>query len=292
MRASAGFIFVALCVNVARQHKVPGTSGFLRLHDHQRISHDTYYLGEHPHPEEKHVQLHGYAFLNLHRSAVGRVSGHVPRPEKAMHFNRTSLATHIYGHCTGPIADGAAWRNVRGFYLHTLNRQGLSPDFLIDALQRANDEWRCALDAYHKTVAGPLIGVVSQTSGAEINLSMPDGRNEIGFATIQGRPGTVAVTIVWGVFGGPLEQRRITEYDMVFDGVHYQWGDGSVNKNVMDVQAIATHETGHSLGLDDVYDGICNTVTMFGTSAEGETKKRTIEPTDIEGLSDLYANKK
>lgn len=269
---------------VRRTHKV---SGIIRLQEHERISHDTYFIGEHEHPREQGVRVRGYAFLNLHRSAVA-LSSDQPRSDKHVHFNRTVRATHLANHCTGPIADGAAWRETRGYYLHTLNRHGLSQAFLIDALQRANDEWRCALNRYEKLVAGPLIGAVDESSGAVINLKAPDGRNDIGFATIEGRPGTVAVTIVWGVFGGPAAQRRITEYDMVFDGVHYRWGDGSQRSDVMDVQAIATHETGHSLGLDDVYDGSCGTVTMFGTSAEGETKKRSIEQTDIEGLSNLY----
>ena len=263
-----------------------GTSGTIKLQEHRKISHDTYYLGERQHPTESDVTLSGYAFLNLHKSAVP--SSGLPRAEKHLHFNRSVLATHEAGHCTGPIAEGAAWRVTRGYYLHTRNRHQLTPEFMIDALQKANDEWRCALTLGERLVAGPLIAAIDESSGSVINLSAPDGRNEVGFATIEGRPGTVAVTIVWGIFGGPLAQRRITEYDMVFDGVHYNWGDGSRRSSVMDLQAIATHETGHSLGLDDVYDASCNSVTMYGTSAEGETQKRSIEQTDIEGLAALY----
>lgn len=285
-------LFVALVgVCVQGAHRYAGTAGTIRLQDHVRISHDTYYLGEHDHAPSGQ-RVHGYAFLNLHRSTlVERRSSGMPRPQKALHFNRTVRAQTLPGiRCTAPIADGAAWQEMAGYRLHVVNRHSLSQEFLVDAMAAADDQWRCALNKYRRLVGGPLIEAVAASSGAVIDLSSPDGRNDIGFAGIEGRPGTLAVTIVWGIFSGPQAARRIVEFDMVFDGVHYNWGDATRQRNVVDVQSIATHEMGHRYGLDDVYEGLCNDATMFGTSAEGETKKRTLHPTDVAGLSELYGS--
>lgn len=284
-----------------------GVSGVLRLNEFTKISHDTYYLSRKRHPHKANHFVHGYAFLNLHRSALAHHTstsavGQPPtRRDKHHHFKRNlttheSPASHIHGRqlyaglpsCTGPISDGTAWRTSRGYYVHTKNRNGLTPAFIVDALQRANDAWHCGMHRFEKLVEGPLLGTIDSSSGATININEPDGANQIGFASIQGHVGTVAVTIVWGIFDGPLYQREIIEYDMLFDGDHYAWGNGALRSDVMDLQAIATHESGHSLGLDDIYDRQCDDVTMYGTSSEGETAKRSLESRDLQGLSLLY----
>ena len=56
----------------------------------------------------------------------------------------------------------------------------------------------------------------------------------------------------------------------------------------MDLQNIATHELGHSAGLNDIYSSTCSEVTMYGYSSYGETKKRTLEQPDITGLQKIY----
>ena len=279
-----------------------GVSGLLRLQDYTKISHDTYYLSRKRHPHNPNKFVHGYAFLNLHRSTLANsASANTIRRDKHHHFQR-NLTTHesakshlhekkLYANlpsCTGPIADGTSWKNSRGYYVHTQNRNGLTAAFIIDAIQKANDAWHCGASEYEKLIEGPLLGVVDSSSGATIDVDSPDGMNQIGFASIEGHTGTVAVTIVWGIFDGPIFERVIIEYDMIFDGDHYNFGDGLKNRNVMDLQAIATHETGHSYGLDDIYDQSCVDVTMFGTSSEGETGKRSLEQRDLDGLSHLY----
>jgi len=56
----------------------------------------------------------------------------------------------------------------------------------------------------------------------------------------------------------------------------------------MDFENIATHELGHSVGLDDLYDERSSEQTMYGYASYGETKKRTLEDGDINGVYQLY----
>ena len=114
----------------------------------------------------------------------------------------------------------------------------------------------------------------------------PDNKNEVYFANIETQ-NAIAVTIVWGIFGGPTYQRVLVEWDQVYDDIDYDWSlAGEVGK--MDFDNIATHELGHSVGMGDIYESACSAVTMYGYAATGETKKQTLEPADILGVSALY----
>jgi len=95
--------------------------------------------------------------------------------------------------------------------------------------------------------------------------------------------GVIAVTITWYTMG---LTKRAVESDILFD-TDFNWGtDG--NPNVMDLQNIATHEIGHTLGLNDLYTSSCNTVTMYGYSWEGDITKRGLASSDIIGLQKIY----
>jgi hypothetical protein len=128
-------------------------------------------------------------------------------------------------------------------------------------------------------------------SSANWDIDYPDGRNEYSFGNYP-EEGVIAVTVVWS--GVPIggKGRQIIEYDVLFD-TDYNWFDctqtscTAENKG-MDLQNIATHETGHGVGLADVYDSACSEVTMYGYSTYGEIKKRDLETPDIIGLQTLY----
>lgn len=109
-----------------------------------------------------------------------------------------------------------------------------------------------------------------------------DYKNSIVFGAYSDN-NAIAVTSVWFTRVG----KRIVEFDMLFNN-YYAWGDATLDASKMDLQNIATHEFGHSVGMDDIYSSACSTVTMFGYSNYGEISKRTLEGADITGLQKMY----
>lgn len=244
----------------------------LKLQQHTQLSHQKFYLGEHD-------NLHGYAFVHYHHNH-GTLKG--PPVQRKRQPTMPTL-------CTAPIAQGARWRSAEGYYVHTRNTQGLSEEYITTSMARAMDVWGCATGSLELDVIGPRLGVRRNVAAEDFVMDRPTGENEIGFGPIEGRPGTVAVTVVWGIFGGALENRRISEFKMRFDEEHYRFGNATLGgRAFMDLEAIATHEAGHAHGLDDIYTGPCGHVTMFGTSRTGETKKRSLAGEDVDGLANLY----
>ena len=99
----------------------------------------------------------------------------------------------------------------------------------------------------------------------------------------------------WGSTGGSIATAYswisgsdVLEVDMVFED-SYTWNtDSSCPSNEMDVQNIATHELGHALRLLDLYGSPDSGKTMCGYGAAGETSKRTLHSTDIDGIEWIY----
>jgi hypothetical protein len=78
---------------------------------------------------------------------------------------------------------------------------------------------------------------------------------------------------------------HINESDISFNS-NYNWNcEGNPSYTEMDVQNIATHELGHSLGLGHTS---YSDATMYAYASYGETKKRTLHFDDIDGIEYLY----
>lgn len=189
--------------------------------------------------------------------------------------------------CFAFLSKGARWKTTEEYILDTTNTDGLSDSFVNSAFQ-------AALDAWDDEVAFDVFG----TRNTELNVdgaeeTSPDGKNEIFFGNIEGT-GTIAVTIVWGIFRGSPSGRELVEFDMVFDDNDFLWGDaGPTNEtalgdtSVMDFLNVATHEVGHAAGMGHPDDS-CTEETMHRFSQNGETKRRTLEAGDIAGIKELY----
>jgi hypothetical protein len=162
---------------------------------------------------------------------------------------------------------GVKWKK---FPINFVINPAVDPNAVVEATK----EW-------DKYTSVELFGEYSIDSSANFDSS-PDGRNEYSYGNYP-QSDVIAITRIWYTRFG----KEIVEYDVMFDS-DFNWGDATQNPNVMDWQNIATHETGHGLGLSDVYQNACSEVTMYGYSWEGDIGKRTLEQPDIIGLQKLY----
>lgn len=191
--------------------------------------------------------------------------------------------------CYTYLAKGAKWRTVEPWLVNPANSDGLDSATVANLLTGGIGKWEDAADG----IVGNAVGIDVLGSGAittsllTADTASPDNQNEVYFADISD-PSAIAVTIVWGIFGGPPAARELVEWDQVYDDVTFDWSaevTGVAGK--MDVDNIATHELGHSMGLGDLYNS-CTEETMYGYSAYAETKKRDLNAGDITGTNALY----
>lgn len=144
-----------------------------------------------------------------------------------------------------------------------------------------------SVKAWDDATSKNLFGSSAIDSSANWDSNAPDGINEYSFGNYL-QSGVIAVTVIWSGVPQGGKGRQIIDYDVMFD-TDYKWGDAVVaSSTVMDLQNIATHETGHGLGLSDVYSSACSSATMYGYSSYGEINKRTLEMPDITALRILY----
>lgn len=166
------------------------------------------------------------------------------------------------------------WRTLPVSYvLNPTNPQGLDQGFISTAISAGAETWDEATNV-------ELMNGFTTDSTAQYGVQ--DNRNVIAFGDYP-QAGVIAVTTVWY----NTATKSIVEFDMLFD-TDWTWGDASGDSSKMDLQNIATHEFGHTVGLGDVYQDACEAVTMYGYSDYGETDKRTLELPDIQGLVTLY----
>lgn len=179
--------------------------------------------------------------------------------------------------CYGFLANGAKWKTTEDYYINSLN-SGLDSSSTASAVISGAAEW--------EKYGGNIFGNGILDANAPYNDSAIDGKNVAAFG-IYPDPNVIAITNVWGYFYGPPKTRQLVEWDMLFN-TYFAWGNATVNPSLMDLQNIATHELGHSAGMDDLYNTSCNLETMYGYSKEGEIIKRDLHNGDIAGIQVLY----
>ena len=189
--------------------------------------------------------------------------------------------------CYKFLGKGVKWKELPiDYVIDPDNSYGLTEDFIASAIHAGAEEW-------DEHTSAELFGTYSIEHDASWDNDAPDGRNELLFGNYS-EEGVIAVTVVWGYFYGPPSERKIIEFDVLFD-TDYVWGNADPNNDevtdnpdVMDLQNIATHEIGHGVGLADLYDTVCSEETMYGYSDYGEVKKRSLNSGDIAGIQELY----
>jgi hypothetical protein len=170
---------------------------------------------------------------------------------------------------------GVKWSKIPISYI--INPTGYDTDFVTKAISTATNQWD--INTRAKLFSGYVID-----GFATFDDTAPDYKNEYVFGSYPDN-NVIAVTSIWYTRVG----RQIVDYDTLFN-TYYSWADCTTTDctSKMDLQNIATHETGHGLGLGDVYQSACSAVTMYGYSWYGDTTKRDLAQADITGLQMLY----
>ena len=170
---------------------------------------------------------------------------------------------------------GVKWSTLPvNYQINPSNPQGLSETFVTTAISTSAETWDAA--------TGRELFNNAYAVNYSLHYGVYDGKNAIEFGDY-GNSNVIAITSVWF----SRKTKQITEFDMLFN-TNFNWGNGTANASLMDLQDIATHELGHAVGLNDLYSGSCSEMTMYGYSTEGETKKTTLEQPDITGLQTMY----
>ncbi len=196
-----------------------------------------------------------------------------------------STTTSVPAQCFS-YTPGARWKTFgMPWVINPQNTRGLTSQFLLDTEGADIAKWEDAADG---TVGdGKAINILGNGSITnEVLTGNFNGQNEVFFGQ-SSVPGAVAVTIAWGYFDGNLSDRRIIEWEQIYNDIDYDFStSGEVGK--YDFEEISTHEVGHIMGLWDQYDPSCLEATMYGYTSAGEIKKRTLEAPDIGGIKELY----
>ncbi|MCX6746676.1 MAG: matrixin family metalloprotease [Candidatus Pacearchaeota archaeon] len=172
---------------------------------------------------------------------------------------------------------GVKWNKLPVSYV--INPGSYDTTFVSNAISTSAETWDASTS---KELFNNKYKLDSSATWDDGTLNPIDYKNEYVFGTYSDN-NVIAVTVIWYTRFG----KQIVDYDVLFN-TYYKWGDVKIDPTVMDLQNIATHETGHAVGLSDLYTQSCSAVTMYGYSTEGETSKRTLEPADITGLQKIY----
>jgi hypothetical protein len=177
---------------------------------------------------------------------------------------------------------GIKWNSLPVSYvINPTNPQKLDSRFICSAVTTSAETWDAATS---KELFKDYVGSDKCPINLAATYGVQDYQNAITFGNYP-TANVIAVTSVWYTRYG----KQIVEFDQLYN-TRFTWGDATINPAVMDLQNIATHELGHSVGLDDIYSKSCTAVTMFGYSNNGEIIKRTLEPADVTGLRSIYGS--
>jgi len=121
-----------------------------------------------------------------------------------------------------------------------------------------------------------------QWGGTRVNSAPVRDYCSVVYRKNMGAGGILAQTTVWC----NLFTKHVSECDMVYN-TYYTWSILG-GASYYDVQNTGTHEFGHFLVLNDLYDSDATEQTMYGYASKGETQKRTLESGDIYGIWYIY----
>jgi matrixin len=172
---------------------------------------------------------------------------------------------------------GYAWPNgVMTWKLNPTNIYGLSTADLVATLTAASQAWQT------QSSAALSVNYGGTTSASALAL---DGINAVFFRDEAGAGGE---TYWWASYSGAL-----IEADIVFREIrHFYTTDGScvdtdpAGKSGIYLRDIATHEFGHTLGLQ--HSSLTDATMYAYMAGTCDTTFRTLSPDDVAGIQSLY----
>jgi hypothetical protein len=149
--------------------------------------------------------------------------------------------------------------------------------------------YRAQSDSY-ASIVGSSLGEWDQVSGFSSggagsgdngNAGVYDGVNQLEWENI-GTGSTVAVTTTWSYRGSGQAVESDGQYN-----TYYPWSTSGAS-NAMDVESVAQHETGHTIGLNHPQGSGIECLTMYAYVNYGWTHGRTLGDGDILGAKAIY----
>lgn len=134
-------------------------------------------------------------------------------------------------------------------------------------------------NAWDSETGASIFGGVQ--SGVRGTAGTYDGVNQIQFVSL-GASTTIAVTTTWYYRGSGQAVESDGQYN-----TYYAWSTSGAS-GAMDVLNIATHEVGHTFGLNHPKGPGVSCLTMYAYANAGETQKRTLGDGDILGIQAIY----
>lgn len=211
--------------------------------------------------------------------------------EKLTKSKPSSTICNLNDPDSGSVVASAGWHLPLGTWTYTLNLSSVpasvgSANLAVMSVD-AFSKWSDATGALNKVVFSRNL------SDTAINRAVLDGKNIISWGSA---PGTaLAITYIWydKITGLATEVDTIMNKKFTWSWSNpLSWTDLSTTcaiSNAYDAQDILTHELGHWLGLDDMYDASnYQNATMFGYGSKAEIKKDTLSTGDILGISSIY----
>jgi hypothetical protein len=205
-----------------------------------------------------------------------------PGIEVRAFIHRPRVVEHNHlGTCTTTTDDAVTDYGLAGWHLPA----GISPKLneSTDPLTVGVSAARTAIQNSFATWEQRIGNVFSDVGSTNAKNTRFDGTNAIMWKRLGAS--TIGVTYVWY----STSTKEVVEVDTAFNS-RYPWaifdsqaGECQSTPDAYDVQNIATHEFGHWVGLEDLYDDADKDLTMYGFGAGGELKKRTLGAGDKAG---------
>lgn len=218
--------------------------------------------------------VQGFAFVHYKKGFARPENPGGPKPPKT-------------SSCYAFLASGAKWKVIEDYVFDQIPVSTQAPQLPLPSPDLILAQIETGISAWEDAAGKPILGTGSLGAVDPSQVGTLNDRNEVMFGNIT-EPGVIAMTLVWGVWGGPPSGRQLVEWDMVFGNDWGWWyADETPDVTAMDFLSIATHELGHAVGLDHPSD-TCTEETMYAYADWREIKKRDLNPGDIAGIRKLY----